>query len=334
MATIVDVAKAAGVSVSTVSYALSGRRPISAATRERIHAAIDELGYRPHAGARSLASRQTRVMALAAPLRTDLYVPVIMQFVAAVATAARAHDHDVLLLMNDEGPAGLERVAGGSMVDAFVVMDVATNDPRLSVLRRLREPTVLIGLPARADGLSCVDLDWEATGRLAVQQLVDHGHTAVALIGPPPAAYERGTTYAHRFRTGFEVAAAEAGIRSLAVPCESSHDGLAASLARVDTEQPDTTGFVVHNEPVAGTLLHALRASGREVPQDASVVAVGPHELAEGPAVRLTSIGIPADEIGALAVEMAADLLAGRSPQTRLVAPRLVERDSCGPARA
>lgn len=85
---------------------------------------------------------------------------------------------------------------------------------------------------------------------------------------------------------------------------------------------------------MTGHAAQRTRASGREVPHDASVLAVAPHELADGQAVRLTSIGVPADEIGALAVERIAGLLAGRSRQTRLVAPRLVERDSCGPARA
>jgi len=109
--TIDDVARAAGVSTSTVSYALSGRRPISAATRERVAAAIAELGYHPHAGARSLASSRSSVLALVAPLRSDVNVPVIMEFVTAVVTAAREHSYDVLLLTKDEGTAGLQRVA-------------------------------------------------------------------------------------------------------------------------------------------------------------------------------------------------------------------------------
>ena len=147
MVTIADVARAAAVSPSTVSYALSGRRPISPETRARIEASIAELGYRPHAGARALASRHTKVLALVVPLRADLYLPVIMQFVASVATAARARDHDVLLLTKDEGTAGLERVAGSAMVDAFIVMDVEGKDARLPVLRGLPQPAVLIGLP-------------------------------------------------------------------------------------------------------------------------------------------------------------------------------------------
>ena len=330
MATIADVARAAGVSTSTVSYVLSGRRPISAATRARVEASIAQLGYRPHAGARALARQHTNVLALVVPLREAIYVPVIMQFVIAVATAARSYDHDVLLLTNDEGTAGLHRVAGGAMVDALIVMDVEAHDERVPVLRELRQPAVLIGLPDRPSGISCVDLDFAAAGHLAVQHLATHGHRRVALVGPPPAVYERGTSYATRFRAGFNEAVAELGLAAVGHACEPTHEGATAYLARVEAELPGVTGLVVHNESVLGPVLSLLRVAGRRVPEDVSVVAVCPRELALGLPVRMTSIDVPAEELGALAVEMVVDLLRGRrGVQTRLLAPTLTERDSC-----
>src|SRR3954464_6201847 len=203
MPTINDVARVAGVSPSTVSYVLSGRRPISAQTRARVHAAIAELGFHPHAGARALASAKTNVLALVVPLRVDVNVPVIMQFATAVVTAARAHNHDVLLLTKDEGTAGLERVAGATMVDALIVMDVERDDVRIPALGRLKQPSVLIGLPDAAPGIACIDLAFAATGRECLRHLAGHGHRRIALVGPSPAVYERGTTYASRFLTGF-----------------------------------------------------------------------------------------------------------------------------------
>lgn len=103
MVKITDVARRAGVSPSTVSYVLSGKRSISAATQRRVEASIRELGYRPHAGARALASSRSNVLALVMPLRSGIHVPVQMQFAGAVATTARRHDHDVLLLTQEEG---------------------------------------------------------------------------------------------------------------------------------------------------------------------------------------------------------------------------------------
>ncbi len=331
MATIADVARAAGVSTSTVSYVLSGRRPISAQTRTRVEASIAALGYRPHAGARALASRRSNVLALVAPLRSDNNVPVIMQFVAAVATAARTYDHDILLLTEDEGPDGLTRVTGGAMVDALIVMDVEADDPRLPVLRQLHHPAVLIGLPDRPAGISCVDLDFAAAGFTAAAHLAEHGHRAVALVGPPAAVYQRGTSFATRLLAGFTDAATHLGLAATTQPCEPTFDGAASCLARVDADLPSLTGFVVHNEAALGPLLSLLQLAGRRVPDDVSIVALCPPDVALGQPVPLTSIDIPSQEIGTLAVEMVMHLLGGRHrAETRLLAPRLTERGSCG----
>src|SRR4051794_21233185 len=98
MATIADVARKAGVSASPVSYVLSGKRSISPDTARRVHQAIDALGYHPHAGARALASSRSNVLALMVPLRSETYVPVVMEIVTAVVSTAREYDQDVLLL--------------------------------------------------------------------------------------------------------------------------------------------------------------------------------------------------------------------------------------------
>ncbi|ASW53891.1 LacI family DNA-binding transcriptional regulator [Plantactinospora sp. KBS50] len=331
MATISDVARAAGVSASTVSYVLSGRRPISAETRARVQAAIAELRYHPHAGARALASSRTSVLALVVPLRLDVNVPVIMQFVTAVVTAARAHNHDVLLLTKDEGTAGLERVAGATMVDALIVMDVERRDLRIPALRRLRQPSVLIGLPEDPAGTACVDLDFDAAGRECLRHLAGHGHRRVALVGPTPVVYARHTSYADRFLVGFQAAAAELGVQAVTRACEPGGDGVRACLAAIDAELAGVTALVVHNEEALLPLLDELRMRGRRIPTDISVVAVCPRDVAVGLPVPLTSVDIPAHEVGTLAVEMAMGLLDGQGTSaTRLLPPTLVERESCG----
>ena len=84
MATLADVARQAGVAMSTVSYVLSGKRSVSDDTKDRVHRAIEELGYHPHAGARALASSRSNVLALIVPLRSDTYVPVMMEIAIGV----------------------------------------------------------------------------------------------------------------------------------------------------------------------------------------------------------------------------------------------------------
>lgn len=334
MAKIEDVARHAGVAPSTVSYVLSGKRSITKETRERVLASVEALGYQPHAGARALASNRSNVVALVVPLRTGIHVPVIMQFATSVVTAAREHDHDVLLLTQNEGEAGLRRVAGTAMVDAIIVMDVELHDPRIPVLKNLERPAVLIGFPADAAGLTCIDLDFTAAGAACVDHLAELGHRTVALVGSPPEVYERETGFATRTTQGFTAAAARHGMTASVHPCEATHAGARKVAADLLADHPDLTAVVVHNEPVVGPLLAAFREAGRDVPGDLSVVAICPDELAEYTMPALTSVAIPADEVGRQAVALLMSKLDGRQvPDATLLPPRLTQRASSSTPR-
>jgi DNA-binding LacI/PurR family transcriptional regulator len=335
MVKITDVARHAGVSPSTVSYALSGKRPISEETRQRIEASIRELGYRPHAGARALASSRSNVLALVIPLRTGIHVPVVMQFAVSVVTTARGHDHDVLLLTQEEGEEGLSRVADTALVDALIVMDIQLNDPRLALLRSLDRPSVMIGFPADADGLTCIDLDFKAAGELCVERLAGLGHRVVALVGSPPEVYVRGTAFAQRVVQGFTAAAHRNGLASSVHPCEATPAAARAVAGQLLREQPALTGVVVHNEAVLEPLIDAFEQLGLRVPRDLSVTAICPDELAESVRVPVTSVALPSAELGARAVELLMKKLGGSTvPDATLLAPRLTERASTAPRNA
>lgn len=321
MVKITDVAAHAGVSPSTVSYALSGKRPISQETRLRIQRSILELGYRPHAGARSLASSRTRVLALVLPLRKGMHVPVVMQFATSVVTAAREHDHDVLLLTQSEGEEGLTRVAGSAMADAFIVMDVELEDRRLPLLRALDRPAVLIGFPADPTGLTCIDLDFQQAGEVCVEHLAALGHRRVALVGSPPEVYLRGTGFARRVAAGFTAAADRRGLRSTVHPCADTPVAARAMAERLVRDEPGLTGIVVHNEPVVQPLVEALSALGLRIPEDMSVAAICPDEIAEHTPVPVTSVSIPAAEVGARAVGLLMSKLQGQEVPEATVLP-------------
>ncbi|MGA5416098.1 LacI family DNA-binding transcriptional regulator [Streptomyces pseudogriseolus] len=333
MVTLAEVAQHAGVSASTVSYVLSGKRSISATTRQRVERSIRELGYHPNAGARALASSRSNIIALMVPLRTDIYVPVMMEIAIAVATTARTHGYDVLLLTGEEGPDAVRRVAGSGLADGMILMDVELDDERLPLLRESAQPAVLIGLPADTGGLTCVDLDFRATGALCVEHLAGLGHRDIAVIGEAPAVYERHTGFAERTLDGLRSRARETGVRLLHRPCEGGYDATAATVSRILDERPDTTGFVVQNEAAVEPLLALLRQQGRAVPEDVSVVAVCPEQVAVQASVRLTSVSLPAQEMGRHAVEQLVAKLDGRGDaEVVLLPPELTVRASSGPA--
>src|SRR3954471_6783372 len=203
MANITEVAEAAGVSISTVSYALSGKRPVAPDTRRRIEDVIRELGYSPNAGARMLAGSRTQIFALTEPLRGDTHAPTHMAFVLATAIAARRNDYDILLLTEEEASAGMRRVADSGLADAILILDVAPEDARVALSRAIDTPSIFIGVPDDHEGLVCVDLDFDAAAALAVDRVADAGHRSIGLIGQPQVAYEK-SNFPPRVRRAFE----------------------------------------------------------------------------------------------------------------------------------
>ncbi|MFF9483259.1 LacI family DNA-binding transcriptional regulator [Streptomyces sp. NPDC014676] len=335
MVKITDVARRAGVSPSTVSYALSGKRPISDATRLRVQAAVRELGYRADGGGRGAAGHRSKVLALAVPMRSGVHVPVVTRFAVSVVTAARAHDHDVLMLTQGEGEEGLGRVADTRLADGVIVMDVQLQDPRLPLLRTGALPSVLIGVPAEPDGLTCVDLDFRAAGELCVDHLARLGHRVVALVGSPPEVYVRRTAFARRLVEGFTAAADRHRLTSAVRPCGAGRDAARAIAERLVRELPSLTGVVVHNEPLIDPLIDAFEELGLSVPGDLSLTAVCPSPVAASARVPVTSVAVPSAELGTRAVHLLLRKLSGAPvPEATLLPPRLTERASTAPRGA
>lgn len=345
MVTVGDIARDAEVSPGTVSHALSGRRPIAPEARRRIEQSIRRLAHHPGHGARAPAGRRTGQLAMAVPLRADVHLPVVLRYVGAALAAARRHGSDLLLLTGDgsgndsSGNDSSELVGVADRADALIVTDVRADEPRVPVLRALACPVVLIGVPAQPHDLTCVDLDFAAAGRLAAQRLAELRHRQVALIGPSPTVYERGTSHAGRLLGGFRSAAAEHGLAAGCYPCVPTYAGARACLDAVLHAQPTVTGLVVHNEAVLAPLLTELGHRGLRVPADVSIIAVCPDDLARQPGITLTSVTVPAAELGRLAVDLALEPAGGRvagstaGPGVRLLPPRLTTRDSTSPTR-
>jgi DNA-binding LacI/PurR family transcriptional regulator len=153
------------------------------------------------------------------------------------------------------------------------------------------------------------------------------------VIGEAAAVYERHTGFAERTIDGVRAKAQETGVRVLHRPCEGGYPAMAQTLSRIFDERPGTTGFIVQNESAVEPLLNLLRQQGRAVPEDVSVVAICPEQVASQASVRLTSVAIPAQEMGRRAVEQVVAKLSGRGvDEVELLAPELTVRESAGPA--
>lgn len=335
MVTINEVAKAAGVSISTVSYALSGKRTISQSTRQRIDRAIAELGYRPHAAARMLAGAQTNILALSAPLHSDGHLPTHMRFVTAVVQVAREHDCDVLLLATDDEVSGIRRVAASSLVDGVVAMGVAERDERVALVRELEVPAAFIGIPDGADGLPTVDLDFVAAARMALEHAADAGHRVVGVIGHPHGYLDRGQGFVSRFEDGLDKAASERGVQLVREWAEIERGSGARAIDALLEAEPAVTAVIFHsNEPVVEEAERRLAERGVSVPGDLSLIAAAASYDPGALATPLSGITLPLEHMCRIAVESALAARLGEASHTpRMLAPEFIDRGSVMPPR-
>ena len=132
MPTMRQVADHAGVSIATVSFVVNNTKPVTAATRARIEASMAELGYRPNAVARALASRRTRILALAYPARDHRLGGSGMEFMNAAAQAAGEHGYHLMIWPGSNDGPELTELVGQQLVDGVILMEVQLDDPRVA----------------------------------------------------------------------------------------------------------------------------------------------------------------------------------------------------------
>lgn len=337
MANINEVAEAAGVSISTVSYALSGKRPVSPGTRRRIEAAVRELGYSPNAGARMLAGSRTQIFALTEPLRNDTHAPTHMAFVLATAVAARRADYDILLLTDEQAQAGMGRVAANGLVDAILVLDVAPDDARVALARQISTPTVFIGIPDDNAGLICVDLDFEAAAAWAVDLLADAGHRSIGLVGQAETAYVK-SNFPPRVRASVLERSAERGLAADYRTTGAKHtDRQITRRAVAELLDAGATALVLHcADDAHAAVLAELSSRGLSIPEDVSVVSVGASfDLGSLP-VALDALPLVPEASCDLAVDLALQTLGSDRPEpgVRLIPPTYTPRGSIAAPRS
>lgn len=335
-----DVARIAGVSQSTVSYVMTGKRPISERTRRRVLDAMAELTYEPHSGARALAGRRTQVVGLVVPFGAGGETFGLLPFIETIASSARAHDHEVLLVTADEGSAGLRRLAGRALCDAIIMMDIEEQDDRVPVAAALSVPVVLIGVPADPAGLHCVDLDFEAAARMAVDELADTGHDEIVVVGYTASEMERGLNFVGRVLRSVRRQAQVRGVPLMVIePVERGREAAATAADQLLARRTGgRLGVVVPHNNTVGPLLHALRKRDVVPGRDLSLIGLSPDREAEQSDPPYTNVSEEPRDVSRRAMETLFWLLDPGSgpapPAIDLVAPRLTRRTTVMPTRS
>lgn len=275
MATITDVARLAGVSVSTVSYVVSGTRPISAATALKVRAAMDELGYQPNAFARGLASRRTRTLGLMFPTPERGLGVTELEFITSAAQDCREAKYQMVLWTTQiHESAELKALTGSGLVDGVIVMEVRLVDERIDLLREAGLPFTLIGQTQNTQDLSYVDIDFEATVREAVRHLSELGHTQIALLTRSESEFIDRYGPTVRVNDAFAAVMAERGLTPRALPCADDPEAGRVAFADFLDDSPVLSAIISMNDRATVGVIDAIEGAGWSVPGDFSVMSL------------------------------------------------------------
>jgi LacI family transcriptional regulator, galactose operon repressor len=310
-ATIRDVAARAGVSTATVSRSLRGHANVSPETRAAVSQAASELHYRPSGVARSLKLRNTRTIGL---IVTDIENPFYPQIVRAIEDAARAWGYSVLLADGRRDPdreiESLEVLAERE-VDGMIIASTALTRRHTARIRELRCPVVIVNGESTVPSVPAVLSDNVMGGRLAAEHLLALGHRQLAFVVLPdvdPAAMEQRVN-------GVRAAIATFGADDIDLAVVGGETGVAGGDAAVRlalASSPSTSAFICANDLTAIGAIRGLRAVGRAVPHDVSVVGFDDIDIVPHLDPPLTTIHQSTTEMGTWAVANLGERIAAR----------------------
>ncbi len=329
MGSVKDVARAAGVSVGTVSNVLNRPEGVSPPLRARVEQAIDELGFVRNESARQLRAGSSRTIAVVV---LDVANPFFADVVAGAEEAAEEHDA-LVVVCNSAGSTDREsrhllrleeqRVMG---VLLSPVGDEAT--PALLDVRRRGTSVVLLDRGAQEPGQRAVSVDDVHGGRLAGEHLRRFGHRRLAYVGGPPGLRQVAERL-HGFRGAVGPDARVDVVETVALSVRAGSQAAAQVVGLPAAERP--TALFCANDLIAIGVLNECLRRGLRVPHDLSVVGYDDISFAATTTVPLTSVRQPRQQLGRTAVQLLVDALrpGGSSHPAQVVyAPELVERAS------
>ncbi len=330
VATLEDVAAAAGVSRATASRVLNGVPTVRASYAAAVRRAVADLGYRPNPAARSLARGRHDSIALILTERDldELPHSFFAQALRGATAAVSRRSLQLVLLLATDDAATLRRYLDGSHVDGALVILEAHSTHLPALLGPTGVPVVYLGRPVDSDPTvhTYVDVDNYGGARLATEELVAAGRRTIGTIAGPPdmgVAVDR--------LAGWRDVLTE---RGLPVPAPAyadfTADGGANAMARLLASQPDVDAVFVQSDLMATGVLKVLAASGRRVPADVSVIGYDDSILATTATPPLTSVRQPLEEMGQLMVDALLDRIEDptAAPVQRILTAQLTRRES------
>jgi LacI family transcriptional regulator len=329
--TIKDVAREAGVNISTVSRALNNEYGVNPETRDLVFAVANRLNYRPNRVARGLVTGRSHSLALVV---SDIRNPFFADVARGAADAARSESCDLVLCNSDLDPVRqMEYVQSllEKRVDGILMNSVAAlSSDEQKQLAECGVPIVLLNRSAASRAFSTVSADNEAGGALAAQHLLELGHRNIAhLTGP-----RQHGNLSDRTR-GFVQAllAAPQPVTPIVLHGAFHFEGGCELTTRLLDQHPEVTAIFAANDVMAFGAVRAVLDRGMRIPDDLSLIGFDNIEFSSIIHPPLTTIHQPKYEMGQAAVEILLRLARDktrRTPESRVLGVELIERQSCG----
>ena len=326
--TIEDVAREAGVSRQTVSRAVNGKGEISEATRRRVLAVADRLGYRPSLIARSLATRSSRTIGLVMP---DIANPFFPEIARGAGEAAYGLGYQLFLSNTAEDSArewSILRSLEEQWVAGLILCSSRLSDEQLIEVSRRQAPLLLFNREVEGADVASLLVD-DAGGAYAMMaHLVSAGHREIGLLLGPARSWSgmrRHEAYCARLK--------EAGIAvsdNRVVHGAPDVDGGRQAMAQLLAQSPDISAVFAYNDLMALGAMQACGEAGRRVPDDCAIAGCDDIPLAALATPALTTVNVDKTATGRRAMDMLYGIIAGAegSPRRELMPARLVVRES------
>ena len=298
--TLQQVARAAGVSISTASRVFTASPSVSDDARAAVERAARRLGYVPNRAARSLVTGRSDLIALVVPEpATQLFDdPFFSRLVRGITEVLGAHDLQLVLLAPQGGAdhARVESYLAAGHVDGALLVPLDGDDRLASRLPLRGLPVVVAGRPAADEAVSSVDVDNVAGAFSAVHHLIERDRRRIATI-TGPLAVAAGRERLDGFRRALRVSGLPAHLE-LEEPGDFSHQAGVHAMRALIERQPDLDAVFAASDWMAAGALQVLRATGRRVPEDVAVVGYEDSPIAASTVPPLSSVRRPIEEMG------------------------------------
>jgi LacI family transcriptional regulator len=329
-ATISDVARQAGVSISTVSRVLNDTVPVDAGTAERVRAAVTALNYYPHSAARTLASRRTNTIGLLLlDIGGDFYTPLLR----GIETVSSQAGFDLLIHSTQTSRFGnaSRRALGEHNTDGLLVFTDAVDIAELNRLNKIGFPVVLLhqSSPKNLE-IPAITIENRTGARKIVEHLIDvHGCRKILCLRGPidnEDSQER--------EKGYRLALKSHGIPfdpGMVVTGGFEPNQAHAAVGQLLAKGVEFDGIFTGDDDNAVGVIQALREAGRRIPQDVAIVGFDDSIFARILTPPLTTVRAPIEQVGREGVRQLVRLIRCEQPELRVTLPiNLIIRQSCG----